>query len=109
MLSCLCFWAANTNAILSDAFGCRVTFPIPKGPEGKCSSLTDDYRGISVNLLLSKIYESCLMKKIENYLISSPHLFGFKAGVGCGHAIYTLHKTIEYYIKNGSSRFSGPC
>jgi len=86
-----------------DAFGCSVTFPIPKGPGERCSSFTDDYRGISVNPFLSKIYESCLIKKFEKYLTSSPHQFGFKAGFGCGHAIYNLHKTMEYYIRNGSN------
>jgi len=44
-----------------------------------------------------------VIKEFEKCLISSPHQFGFKAGVGCGHAIYTLHKTMEYYIKNVSN------
>ena len=39
----------------------------------------------------------------NDYLHSSRHQFGFKKGVSCSHAIFTLRKTIDYVTNNNST------
>ena len=36
------------------------------------------------------------------YLTTSDNQFGFKKGMSCGHAIYTLRSAIDYYVNYGS-------
>jgi len=67
------------------------------------STSSSDYKGILINPIISKIYEICLQKKFDKYVKSSNNQYGFKKGVGCSHAIYSLHKTIQYYIDRGSN------
>ena len=45
-----------------DFFGQSLTFAIPKGCKTKRKTTSDDYRGISISPLLSKIYEHCLIE-----------------------------------------------
>jgi len=68
----------------------------------KCSSISEHYRGISVSPILSKVLELCLVKLFDKYLYSSRQQFGFKCKSGCSHALYSLHKTVEYCIEKDS-------
>ena len=86
-----------------DEFGLSTTYPIPKGTKSSCSTSSEEYRGISVSPILSKVYELCLLKLYSKFLYSSGQQFGFKEGTGCTHAIYALHQTINYYNKGGSA------
>ena len=58
-----------------------------------------DFRGISLNVIVSKLFEPCLLSVFHNYLESSPFQFGFKASSSCSKAIYTIRKTIDFFIE----------
>ena len=78
--------------------------PIPKISDTSSKNLTmDDFRGIAISPILSKVFEHCLVEKLEDYLRTSEKQFGFKKGVGCNHAIYTVHQIVEGYIKGGNT------
>ena len=63
----------------------------------------DDFRGISLNVIISKVCEHCLLVIFAEYLESLPMQFGFKANSSCSKAIYTVRKTVEFFIDNQST------
>ena len=88
---------------MPDAFGQTVTFPVPKDSSFKLLASSDNYRGITIGPIISKILEFCLMNRFEKYVYSSNYQFGFKKKIGCNHAHYTLQKTVEYFIAGDST------
>ncbi len=62
-----------------------------------------DFRGISISSVLSKIFEHCILNRFADFLISSDNQFGFKKKMGCTQAIYSMRRVIEQYTMNGST------
>ena len=61
-----------------------------------CKSLTvDDFRGISISPVVSKIFENCILDRFKTI----DNQFGFKRA----HAIYSLSCVIDYYVNCGST------
>jgi len=61
--------------------GFRYSFivPIPKPKECFSKSLgCDDFRGIAISPILSKVFEYCVLEKYNNYLSTTDNQFGFK-------------------------------
>ena len=81
-----------------NGFGIGILIPIPKSD--KDLDRTDNYRGITINPVISKIFEHCLLTLFNKHLQTSPRQFGFKAKTGCDKALYTVRKTIEYFIEH---------
>ena len=46
---------------------------------------------------------SLYTEEISDYLTTSDNQFGFKKGMSCAHAIYTLRSAIDYYVNCGST------
>ena len=86
-----------------DEFGVGVTFPIPKGSVGRKLLVLEDFRGITVSPIISKILEKCLIERFSKYLWSDDHQFGFKKDCGCSHAIYALKSVMNNFSANGST------
>ena len=84
-------------------FGVGITIPIPKSDNKHHSASLCDFRGITISTVISKVFESCLLLSLKEYLISSDRQFGFKSGVGCIDAIYSVRKTIDYFTENLST------
>ena len=63
--------------------------------------MTDDYRGICINPVLSNMFEHCQLVIFSKALETSS--FGFKAKLSCNHVVYSVQKTIEYFIENEST------
>ena len=61
-----------------DAFALRLTIPIPKCDTKRIYDKIDDYRGITISPVISKIFELCLARCLQNYLNSSNRQFGFR-------------------------------
>jgi hypothetical protein len=80
-----------------NGFGIGILIPIPKS--AKDLDRTDNYRGITINPVISKIFEHCLLTLFNKHLLTSSRQFGFKAKTGCDKALYTVRKTIEYFIE----------
>jgi len=82
------------------SFGMSYTVHVPKNNASRYSkSLTvDDFRGISISPVLSKIFEHCILDCYCKYFVTSDNRFGFKRESSCAHAIYTLRSVVDYYV-----------
>jgi hypothetical protein len=85
------------------SFGASYTVPIPKC-DGRTRALSvDDFRGISISPIISKLFEMAIIDKFASYFSSSDHQFGFKKNSSCRHAIYCVRNVIESFIASGST------
>ena len=78
--------------------------PIIKDSQGDVSDCTN-YRGITLGILFSKMFEFALDIKLEPYLVSDPLQFGFKKRTSTSHALYTLKSAVNYFNNHGSDAF----
>ena len=70
--------------------------PLPKVKDCRSKPLTyDDFRGIAISPILSKVFEHCILDKFKSFLSTDDNQFGFKKGLGCSHAIYTVKNIVE--------------
>ena len=77
---------------------------IPKGGKAIDRSLTvDDYRGISISPVLSKILEHCILDRFKRFFVTSDNQFGFKKGLSCSQAIYSVRCVVNKYAEGGST------
>ena len=83
--------------------------PLFKG-KGLKAYLKDNYRGITIFPTLCKIYEIMLLKRIEKFASERNYFsdlqFGFKEGVGCIEASFTILETINHIIERGGKVFA---
>ena len=70
-------------------FGFGIIIPLIKDKSGDVCN-ADNYRGITISPVISKVFECCLLAKFEPYLYSHNLQFGFKKKIGCGPAIFTI-------------------
>ena len=87
------------------SFSLSYTVPIIKD---KCniyskSVTVDDFRGISISPVLSKVLEHCILDRYQSFFDTSSNQFGFKKSSGCSHAIYTLRCVVDSYTAGGST------
>ena len=74
---------------MPDAFGFGIIVPKMKDKTGDSNSL-NNYRGITLISVISKLFEILLLEYSENVLLTDDLQFGFKKGLGCSDAIFTL-------------------
>ena len=87
-----------------DGFRYSYIVPIPKMKDCYNKCLTcDDFRGIAISSIISKVFEHCIIKRYESFFITSDNQFGFKKGVGCTYAIRSVRKDFDNYIANSST------
>jgi len=86
-----------------DEFGRSYTVPLPKGNSVNKAMAVDDFRGISISPVISKVFESCILNRYSGFLVTSDNQFGFKKGLGCSHAIYSVRCVVGHYTRNGST------
>ena len=67
-----------------------------KDKTGYANSL-NNYRGIMLIPVISKSFEILLLDYFENVLLTDDLQFGFKKGLGCSDATFTLSETIAYF------------
>ena len=79
-----------------------MTTPLPKFKGYKKYADANDYRGITVCTIFSKILEYCILDHVS-FLHTSDRQFGFKKGVSCTHSIHMVRKVINYFVKNKST------
>ena len=78
--------------------------PILKDQLGDKGDL-NNYRGITIAPIISKIIEHSLRIIFQPYLSTSSYQFGFKRKSSTSLAIHCLKETINYYTSNGSTPF----
>ena len=83
-------------------FGCMV--PIVKDRLGNQADV-NNYRGITISPIGSKLFEHVLKIVFYDYLVTSEHQFGFKKRSSTVHALHCLKETVNYFLNNGSRVF----
>ena len=63
----------------------------------------NDFRGIAISSILSKTFEKCILDRFQHFFLTNDNQFGFKKGLGCNHAIYTVRKIVEHFTQGGST------
>jgi len=54
----------------------------------------NDFCGIAISPIISKMFKYCFLKTHDSYLISSNNQFGFKKGLSCRNVIYTVRSIV---------------
>ena len=78
--------------------------PIVKDRQGDKSDL-NNYRGITIAPIISKMFEHALRIIFHSFLSTSSYQFGFKRKSSTSLAIYHLKETINYYTSYGSNAY----
>ena len=87
-----------------DSFSRSYTVPILKDSSGYGKTVSaNDFRGISISPVISKVFEHFILHRYANFFVSSNNQFGFKKGSSCAHAIYAVRSTIDYYVSRNSN------
>ena len=75
--------------------------------KNKCGNLSNsnNYRPIAIATITSKVLESLILVKCEEFLYTSDNHFGFKAGHSTEFCIYTLQEYIEFYKRRYTTVF----
>ena len=84
-------------------FGLSYTVPLPKNATNTKNITVDDFRGISISPVISKVLEHCILNKFSDYFKTSDNQFGFKKLVGYPQAIYCVKHVIESYVNSGAT------
>jgi len=91
-------------SVVPQGFKYSYIVPVPKPKECYSKSLAcDDFRGIAISPILSKVFEHCILKRFDTLLVTSDNQFGFKKGSGCSYAIRTVRGIVDSYIQGGST------
>ena len=70
--------------------------PILKNRQGDTSDI-NNYRPIAIVTAISKMFELCLMKLMESYLVTRDNQFGFKKKHSTDLCIFSVKSVINYY------------
>jgi len=100
MLSLL-FSAMIIHGIVPSMFGLGITVPLLKG-HNLDSSVSDNYRGITLSMHISKVFEMCILEVCGDYFTTSDLQYGFKKPVGCSHALYTVKSIVQHFTSGNS-------
>ena len=75
--------------------------PIPKNMQ-KSLSISNNYRAISKNTIISKIIDYVTIQLTENKLDTSSYQFAYKEGFSTSMCSFLVAETIQYYKSHGS-------
>jgi hypothetical protein len=86
-------------------FGLSNTVPILKDSKNNVgkSSTMDDFHGITISPVISKVFQSCILDRYQQYFVTSDNQFGYKKGLSCSHAIYSAKSVVDCYSQLGST------
>ena len=84
-------------------FGKGLTIPILKAGNSNDPVKYDNFRGITISPIISKIFEHCILLIYKEHLSSSDSQFGFKKGMGCSEAIFAVKNICDYYSRGNST------
>ena len=83
-------------------FGKGIIVPVIQDGLGKEDDV-NNYRAVTISSSVSKLFEMCLLRLLSDFLTTSDLQFGFKKGLGCRDAIFSLQFVVEYFVKHGST------
>jgi len=53
--------------------------------------------------IIFKVFEHCILDRLQTLFLSCDSQFGFKNGTGCRNAIYTVRNIVDKCIKGGDT------
>ena len=72
------------------------------GEDTRSKAMTcDDFRGIAISSAISKVFEYCFLECFQSLLVTEKNQFGFKKGISCSHAIYTVREFVDRHVLIG--------
>ena len=79
--------------------------------KNKCGNLADsnNYRPIAIATIVSKLFESVILYKCEEFLYTCGNQFGFKSKHSTELCIYTLKEFIDYYKQRSTNGCPSIC
>ena len=98
----LLFNSMLSHAFVPSQFRLGTIIPLVKDRHGDAGNL-NNYRGITIAPIISKIFEHVLRIQFHEHLSTSMYQFGFKRKSSTSHAIHSLKETVNYYTHRGSS------
>jgi hypothetical protein len=85
-------------------FGLSYTVPLSKLNDSRTKSMScSDFRGIAISSILLKVFEHCILHRYNIYFGSNVNQFGFKKGVGCNQAVFTVRNIVNRFLNGGST------
>ena len=78
--------------------------PLVKDHQGNLGD-SDNYRGITMSPIMSKVMEHTLRILFSEFLATSKFQFGFKRNSSTINAVHCLKETVNYYCERGSNVF----
>ena len=103
VLLSVCFNACVVHGFLPSTMTDTILVPIIKDNTGNASSKAN-YRPIALKSVLSKVFETALLSKLESVFETSDYQFGFKSHHSTDLCIYTLKDIVEYNIITSPTR-----
>ena len=91
------FNAMLRHSFVPKQFTFGTIIPILKDHQGNRGDV-NNYRGITISPIASKIFEHALKIVFGKFFVSSPWQFGFKSKNSTTHALYCLKESVDYYI-----------
>ena len=98
----LLFNIIYTHSIVPDDFSKGLVIPLLKNVDGN-QFVSENYRGITLSPVISKLFEMVMMAIFEKQLNSDPLQFGFKKKSSCSNALFTFKTVIDHYVKCSST------
>ena len=95
----------SSQAIAMSGFSKGIIVPLVKDKSGDICSSTN-YRHIILVPVISKVFVMFILNICADNLVSDDLHFGFKMGLSCANAIFTLRTTIDYFTGHGSSIYA---
>ena len=96
--------AAFAHAVVFDANKISLVKPLIKDKKGNVEN-SDNYRGISIGSIWSKIVDRLILKIINGKLDQNDHQFGFKKGLSTKLAVQVLIEVRKHFVRKGGRLF----
>ena len=93
-----------SHSFVPNQFHLGFMIPLVKDQHGNRSD-TNNYRGITISPIISKVFEHILKNMFLDHLTTSQYQFGFKKRSSTVHALHCLRETVTYYVNNDSRFF----
>ena len=104
VLLSLCFSLCMSHGYIPQSLIETTIVPIIKNKAGDLSS-GNNYRPIALANVISKVFESLILLRCEQFLTTADNQFGFKSRHSTDFCIYTLKEYIEFYKLRNTSVF----
>ena len=104
VLLSLCFSLCMSHGYIPQSLIETTILPIIKNKAGDLSS-GNNYRPIALANVISKVFESLILLRCEQFLTTADNQFGFKSRHSTDFCIYTLKEYIEFYKLRNTSVF----